>query len=180
MRRQWIVALFVLALAVAMAPQAWADCKNQMVLTPGPGTATGTAEKKVAAATLKTPAANKFEVDVQLAGSNIPYLVMITSGTPAGQFTTVGGFFTNSSGVGEFDIKNAAGTCDVHRVRVVSLTGTTMLSGNFDTAPMNDDLPEVQIENEMEVQAQVEAELNNIAAEVQREVEARLNNIANP
>ena len=77
MRKQWVTAVVMVALALALTVPAWADCKVQMVLSaPGVGnTATGTAEKKVAAATLKSPAVNKFEVDVHAAALH-PYAVM--------------------------------------------------------------------------------------------------------
>ena len=47
MRKQWVSAVVMVALALGITVPAWADCKVQMVLSaPGVGnTATGTAEK---------------------------------------------------------------------------------------------------------------------------------------
>jgi len=164
MQKQWVTAVVMGVLALVTVP-AWAQtCKNQMVLTPGAGsTATGTAEKKIVSATLKNPAQNKFEVDIH--GKPLtPYMVMVSGGTTPDNLSTVGGIFTDSTGAGEFEVKNAVGTCSIHRVKVVALNGATVLSGNFDHAlGVDDDAPEVEVEVENEVQAEVEAELNNIA-----------------
>src|SRR5947207_353973 len=52
-------------------------------------------------------------------------------------------------GAGEFDVKGATGTCDIHRVLLTSLTKAAVLSGNFDTAPLDpNDPPEVEIQIE--------------------------------
>ena len=79
----------------------------------------------------------------------------------------VGGIFTDANGVGHFDVKNGTGTCDIHKVKVVDflkgVAGTTILSGDFTTAPLDpNDPPEVQAEIETEIEAQVQNELNNI------------------
>src|SRR2546425_9486402 len=79
MRKQWVTAVVMVALALALTVPAWADCKVQMVLTSSVLGASGTAEKKVTATTLKSPAVNKFEVDVHAAPLT-PYLVMVSSG----------------------------------------------------------------------------------------------------
>ena len=152
MRKQWVTAVVMVALALALTVPAWADCKVQMVLTSSVLGASGTAEKKVTATTLKSPAVNKFEVDVHAAPLT-PYLVMVSSGTDANSLKTVGGIFTDVAGSGEFDVKGGTGACTIHRVVVTSLTKATVLSGNFDTAPLDaDDTPEVEIQIENEIQ----------------------------
>src|SRR6266446_470608 len=96
MRKHWVSAVVVVALALAMTVPAWAGCKVQAALTGPHGT--GTAEKKVQAASLKAAAVNKFEVDVSGAGNGVIYAVMVSTNTtstfPIG-FTTVGAFLTN-------------------------------------------------------------------------------------
>src|SRR5437879_13144529 len=116
MRKQWVSVGVMGALGLGLIGPAWADCKVQMVLSaPGVGnTATGTAEKKVAAATLKSPAVNKFEVNVHAAALH-PYAVMVNGCTPTSAMTLVGGIFADASGVGEFDLKGSADPRDVHR-----------------------------------------------------------------
>ena len=166
MQKQWVTAVVVGVLALVTVP-AWAQtCKNQMVLTPGAGsTATGTAEKKIVSATLKNPVQNKFEVDVHASALH-PYLVMVSGGTTPDSLSTVGGFFTDALGNGEFEIKNGSGTCGIHRVKVVDFVvqTKTILSGNFDNAlGVDNDAPEVEIQIENEVEAEVQNELNNIA-----------------
>ncbi len=47
MRTQWVTAVVMVALALAMTVPAWADCKVQMVLKSSVLGASGTAEKKV-------------------------------------------------------------------------------------------------------------------------------------
>src|SRR5207244_1592451 len=141
---------------------------NQMVLSPQNGsTATGSSDVKVAAATLKSPAVNKFEIDIHASALH-PYAVIVTRGTPLSPVPMVGGIFTDANGVGHFDVKNGTGTCDIHKVKVVDflkgVAGTTILSGDFTTAPLDpNDPPEVQAEIETEIEAQVQNELNNIA-----------------
>src|SRR2546428_7423469 len=115
MRRQWITAVVMVALALAMTVPAWADCKVQMVLKSSVLGASGTAEKKVAAATLKSPAVNKFEVDVHAAPLR-PYLVMVSSGTDANSLKTVGGTFTDVAGLGEFEVKGGTRALNLHTV----------------------------------------------------------------
>ena len=174
MRKRGITAVMMVALALAFTAPAWAACKAQAVLT-GNHAGTGTAEKKMLGATLKSQAVNKFEVDVSGAGAGVIYAVMISTNTtgtfPLG-FTTVGAFMTNSLGVGEFDLKDSTFTCDIQRVAVVSSGGANTLTGKFG-ALVNDDPPEVQ----NEVQIEVENELNNL---IQHEIqlEPQPNNVA--
>jgi len=161
------VAVGLAAVVVGLTVPAWAQtCKNQMVLTPATGsTDTGMAEKKLLAATSKTPAVNKFEVDVHAAPLH-PYLVMTSGGTTPDTVTTVGGFFTDSSGVGDFEVVNGTGTCSIHRVKVVDfvIQTKTVLSGNFDNAlGVDNDPPEVQVQIENQIEIQVQNELNDIA-----------------
>ncbi len=167
-KKHWVFAVVMVGLALVTAP-AWAQtCNNQMVLSPQNGsTATGSSDVKVAAATLKSPAVNKFEIDIHASALH-PYAVMVNGGTPTSAVTMVGGIFTDANGVGHFDVKNGTGTCDIHKVKVVDflkgVAGTTILSGDFTTAPLDpNDPPEVQAEIETEIEAQVQNELNNIA-----------------
>ena len=173
MRKQWVTAVVMVALALAMTVPAWAGCKVQAVLT-GNHAGTGTAEKKMLAATLKSAAVNKFEVDIQGGGAFHPYLVMVTRGSnatgtgPSTTPVTVGGLFTNSLGVGDFDLKNSGSACSIHKVFVVDFLSTanpkkTILSGDFDTAPLDaNDPPEVELEIEHGIEVEVQNELNNI------------------
>jgi len=174
-KTHWVSAVVIVGLALVTVP-AWAQgCKNEMVLKQATGvTTTGQSDRKVAAATLKSAAIDKFEVDVQGGGSLHPYLVMVTRGnnaTSTGPSTTpvtVGGFFTDSLGGGHFDLKNSGTACSIHKVFVVDFLSTTtpkktILSGDFDTAPLDpNDPPEVQIEIENEIQVEIQNELNNI------------------
>src|SRR5437899_12195257 len=121
MRKQWVTAVVMVALALALTVPAWADCKVQMVLTSSVLGASGTAEKKVTATTLKSPAVNKFEVDVHAAPLT-PYLVMVSSGTDATSLRTGGAIFTAVAGTGEFDEKRATGASDIQRDVSTSLT----------------------------------------------------------
>jgi len=166
MRKQWVTAVVMVALALAMTVPAWAGCKVQAVLT-GNHAGTGTAEKKMLAATLKSAAVNKFEVDVSGAGAGVIYAVMVSTNTtstfPLG-FSTVGAFLTDSLGAGEFDLKNSAITCDIQRVAVVSSGGANTLTGKLNGLLANDDAPEVQ----NEVQNEVENEINNL---IQNEIQ---------
>jgi len=167
MRKQWVSVGVMGALGLGLIGPAWADCKVQMVLSaPGVGnTATGTAEKKVAAATLKSPAVNKFDLDVHASALH-PYAVLVNGGTPTSAMTMVGGIFTDASGVGEFDLKGSAGTCGIQKVKVVDFLngGKTILTGDFNSAPLDpNDPPEVQAEIENEIQIEVQNELHNIA-----------------
>jgi len=173
MRKQWVTAVVMVALALAMTVPAWAGCKVQAVLT-GNHAGTGTAEKKMLAATLKSAAVNKFEVDVSGAGAGVIYVVMVSTDTASPfHFTPVGAFLTDSLGVGEFDLKNSAITCSIQRVKVVSFSGAAnTVSGNFNN-PLNDDPPEVQNEIQLEVQNEVQ---NVIENEIQ--LEPQPNNIA--
>src|SRR5207245_2880330 len=119
----------------------------------------------VAAATLKSPAVNKFEVDVHASALH-PYAVMVNGGTPTSAMTMVGGIFTDASGVGEFDLKGSAGTCDIQKVKVVDFLngGKTILTGDFNSAPLDpNDPPEVEVQIENEIQVEVQNELHNIA-----------------
>ena len=173
MRRHWVTAVVMVVLALVVTVPAWAQtCKVQTPLAGGTGT--GTAEKKVQAATLKTPAVNKFEVDVSGAGAGVVYVVMVSTDTASPfHFTPVGAFLTDSLGVGEFDLKNSAITCSIQRVKVVSFSGAAnTVSGNFNN-PLNDDPPEVQNEIQLEVQNEVQ---NVIENEIQ--LEPQPNNIA--
>jgi len=173
MRKHWVSAVVVVALALAMTVPAWAGCKVQAALTGPHGT--GTAEKKVQAASLKAAAVNKFEVDVSGAGNGVIYAVMVSTNTtstfPIG-FTTVGAFLTNSLGVGEFDLKDSTFTCDIQRVAVVSSGGANTLTAKFGVL-VNDDPPEVQNEIQMEVENEIH---NLIQNEIQ--LEPQPNNIA--
>src|SRR2546426_10696342 len=99
MQKQWVTAVVMVALALAMTVPAWADCKVQMVLKSSVLGASGTAEKKVAAATLKSPAVNKFEGDIHGAPLT-PYLVMGSSGTDANSLNPVCAVFTDVAGAG--------------------------------------------------------------------------------
>ena len=176
MRKHWVTAVGMGVLALVMTGPAWAQpCKNQMVLKQATGvTATGQSERKVAAATLKSSAVDKFEVDIQGGGAFHPYLVMVTSGSnatgtgPSTTPVTVGGLFTNSLGVGDFDLKNSGSACSIHKVFVVDFLSTanpkkTILSGDFDTAPLDaNDPPEVELEIEHGIEVEVQNELNNI------------------
>ena len=174
MRKQWVTAVVMVALALAMTVPAWAGCKVQAVLT-GNHAGTGTAEKKMLAATLKSAAVNKFEVDVSGAGAGVIYAVMVSTNTsstfPIG-FTSVGAFLTDSLGVGEFDLKNSTFTCDIQRVAVVSSGGANTLTAKFGVLA-NDDPPEVQNEIQMEVENEIH---NLIQNEIQ--LEPQPNNIA--
>jgi len=167
-KKHWVFAVVMVGLALVTAPEWEQTCNNQMVLSPQNGsTATGTSDVKVAAATLKSPAVNKFEIDIHASALH-PYAVMVNGGTPTSAVTMVGGIFTDANGVGHFDVKNGTGTCDIHKVKVVDflkgVAGTTILSGDFTTAPLDpNDPPEVQAEIETEIEAQVQNELNNIA-----------------
>jgi len=175
MRKQWVTAVGMGVLALVVTVPAWAQpCKNEMVLKQATGvTATGQSDRKVAAATLKSAAIDKFEVDIQGGGAFHPYLVMVTRGSkaagtgPSTTAVTVGGFFTNSLGVGDFDLKNSGSACSIHKVFVVDgLTNNpqqTILSGDFDTAPLDpNDPPEVELEIEHGVEVEIQNELNNI------------------
>src|SRR3989441_11503145 len=123
MRKHWVTAVVVGGLALIVSAPAWAQpCKNEMVLKQATGvTATGQSERKVAAATLKSAAVDKFEGDIQGGGAFHPYLVMVTRGSnaagtgPSTTAVTVGGFFTNSLGVGDFDLKNSGSACSIHQ-----------------------------------------------------------------
>ena len=173
MRKHWVTAVVMVALALVVTVPAWAQtCKVQTPLAGGTGT--GTAEKKVQAATLKSQAVNKFEVDVSGAGAGVIYVVMVSTDTASPfHFTPVGAFLTDSLGVGEFDLKNSAITCSIQRVKVVSFSGAAnTVSGNFNN-PLNDDPPEVQNEIQLEVQNEVQ---NVIENEIQ--LEPQPNNIA--
>ena len=91
---------------------------------------------------------------------------MVSSGTDANSLKTVGGIFTDVAGTGEFDVKGATGTCDIHKVKVVDFLngGKTILTGDFNSAPLDpNDPPEVQAEIENEIQIEVQNELHNIA-----------------
>ena len=176
MRKHWVTAVGMGVLALVMTGPAWAQpCKNQMVLKQATGvTATGQSERKVAAATLKSSAVDKFEVDIQGGGAFHPYIVMVTRGSnatgtgPSTTPVTVGGLFTNSLGVGDFDLKNSGSACSIHKVFVVDFLSTanpkkTILSGDFDTAPLDaNDPPEVELEIEHGIEVEVQNELNNI------------------
>ena len=164
MRKHWVTAVVMVVLALVVTVPAWAQtCKVQTPLAGGTGT--GTAEKKVQAATLKSPAVNKFEVDVQGAGAGVAYLVMVSTDTASPfHFTPVGAFLTDSLGAGEFDLKNSAITCDIQRVAVVSSGGANTLTGKLNGLLANDDAPEVQ----NEVQNEVENEINNL---IQNEIQ---------
>ena len=169
MRKHWVTAVVVGGLALIVSAPAWAQpCKNEMVLKQATGvTATGQS-------TLKSAAIDKFEVDIQGGGAFHPYLVMVTAGKnaagtgPSTTPVTVGGFFTNSLGVGDFDLKNSGGACSIHKVLVVDFLSTTspkrtILSGDFDTAPLDpNDPPEVELEIEHGVEVEIQNELNNI------------------
>jgi hypothetical protein len=177
MRKHGVTAVVVIGLALAMTGAAWAEtCKNEMVLKQATGvTATGQSDRKVAAATLKSPAVDKFEVDVQGGGKFHPYLVMVTSGNkpapatgPSTTPVTVGGFFTDSLGVGSFELKNSGSACSIHKVFVVDALSTTnpqkrILSGDFDAAPLDpNDPPEVELEIQHGIEVEIQNELNNI------------------
>jgi len=169
MQRHWVTAVVMVTLAVVTTAPAWAGCKVQAVLS-GNHYGAGTAEKKVLAATLKSPAVNKFEVDVTGAGKNVIYAVMVSTNNtgmfPAG-YTTVGAFMTNELGVGEFDVSGRTDTCDILRVAVVSFSGAAnTLTGKLNGLLVNDDAPEVQNELQIEVQNEVQ---NLIQNEVQLE-----------
>ena len=91
---------------------------------------------------------------------------MVNGGTPTSAMTMVGGIFTDASGVGEFDLKGSAGTCDIHKVKVVDFLngGKTILTGDFNSAPLDpNDPPEVEVQIENEIQVEVQNELHNIA-----------------
>src|SRR5437879_13184784 len=133
MRKHWVTAVVVGGLALVVAAPAWAQpCKNEMVLKQATGvTATGQSDRKVAAATLKSAAIDKLEVDIQGGGAFHPYLVMVTAGKnaagtgPSTTPVTVGGLFTNSPGVGDFDLKNSGAASSIHTVLAAGLLRTT-------------------------------------------------------
>ena len=164
MQKQWITAVLMVALALGMTAPAWAGCNVQGALV-GNHFGSGTAQEKVAAATLKSPAVNKFEVDVQGAGAGVVYVVMVstnsTSVFPLG-YTAAGAFMTNSLGAGEWDTTGRTDTCSIQRVAVVSApAGVNALTGKMNGLAMNDDAPEVQAETQVEAEAQLNDVMQN-------------------
>src|SRR3989442_15639537 len=85
MRKHWVTAVVVGGLALIVTVPAWAQpCKNEMVLKQATSvTATGQSDRKVAAATLKSAAGDKFEVDIPGGGAFHPYLGRGTRGNKA-------------------------------------------------------------------------------------------------
>ena len=183
MRKHWVTAVFMVALALVMTAPASAQvvCKAEAQLCPPvtatgggctPTSASGQAEVKVQTAVAANPllkikavnAANKFDADVQGLGIELPYKVTTFNGSLE---TAHAFFFTNASGQADVDIKGLSNTCSIKTVKVTKFgTSTVVLQGTFG---VDVDPPEVQIEREIEIQN-----------ELQVEAEAELNDLLNP
>ena len=176
MRKHWVTAVFMVALALVMTAPASADCKAEARLCPTTGctlgSASGQAEVKVQTAMAANPllkikavnAANKFDADVQGLGNELPYKVTTFVGSSE---TAHAFFFTDASGQADVDIKGLSNTCSIKTVKVTKFgTSTVVLQGTFG---VDVDPPEVQIEREIEIQN-----------ELQVEAEAELNDLLNP
>src|SRR3989442_8702348 len=88
MRRQWVTAVVMVALALALTVPAWADCKVQMRLKFSVLGASRTVENKVPAATLNSTAVNQFQRDLHPSPLT-PYPTVRSSGSATDSQNTV-------------------------------------------------------------------------------------------
>jgi hypothetical protein len=174
MRKHWITAVMMVALALVMTAPASAQviCKAEAQLCPTTGctptSASGQAEKTFQIAVTANPllkikalnAANQFDADVQ--GLKPINAYTITGSDSGGHTVALAVFGTDSGGRADVDLKNLAGqsVCSIKTVTVTQFGSTAaVLRGTFG---VNDNPPEVEVEIQHEVQVEAELELNNI------------------